>query len=208
LNVTIEELEAAAQQADDWGTEEQAAPSLADTYSSYVEQHTATEEPISVEPDYAQYEQFEAEQVQQPSIEHPVHEEPAIDSAVLDSITAQTESSQHIEPTISDFDVLDDEDEVESQPAQQVQPTTPHQQVATPSTTFEPAPQKVEVEEIQDNDQDVTAFQDMVSSAQAKVAATQNPFLVQKEENLPVKELLDAVVTDVEMPRMDGMHLV
>ncbi|MDW1628456.1 DNA translocase FtsK 4TM domain-containing protein [Vibrio sp. Y176] len=188
LNVTIEELEAAAQQADDWGTEEQAAPSFADTYSSYVEPHTATEEPISVEPDYAEYEQFEAEQVQQPSIEHPVHEEPAIDSAVLDSITAQTESSQHIEPTISDFDVLDDEDEVESQPAQQAQPTTPHQQVATPSTTFEPAPQKVEVEEVQDNDQDVTAFQDMVSNAQAKVAATQNPFLVQKEENLPVPE--------------------
>ncbi|MDF5431145.1 DNA translocase FtsK, partial [Vibrio parahaemolyticus] len=86
LNVTIEELEAAAQQADDWGTEEQAAPSFADAYSSYVESHTATDEPISVEPDYAQYEQFEAEQVQQPSIEHPVHEEPAIDSAVLDSI--------------------------------------------------------------------------------------------------------------------------
>ncbi|MGI3095725.1 DNA translocase FtsK 4TM domain-containing protein [Vibrio diabolicus] len=190
LNVTIEELEAAAQQADDWGTEEQVAPSFADTYSSYVEQHTATEEPNSVEPDYAEYEQFEAEQVQQPSIEHPVHEEPVIDSAALDSITEQTESSQHIEPTISDFDVLDDEDEVESQPVQQVQPapTTPHQQVATPSTTFEPALQKAEVEEVQDGDEDVAAFQDMVSSAQAKVAATQNPFLVQKEENLPVPE--------------------
>ncbi|MCR9983795.1 DNA translocase FtsK 4TM domain-containing protein [Vibrio diabolicus] len=190
LNVTIEELEAAAQQVDDWGTEEQAAPSFADTYSSYVEQHTATEEPISVEPDYAEYEQFEAEQVQQPSIEHPVHEEPVIDSAALDSITEQTESSQHIEPTISDFDVLDDEDEVESQPVQQVQPApaTPHQQVATPSTTFEPALQKTEVEEVQDGDEDVAAFQDMVSSAQAKVAATQNPFLVQKEENLPVPE--------------------
>lgn len=190
LNVTIEELEAAAQQADDWGTEEQVAPSFADTYSSYVEQHTATEEPNSVEPDYAEYEQFEAEQVQQPSIEHPVHEEPVIDSAALDSITEQTELSQHIEPTISDFDVLDDEDEVESQSVEQLQPApaTPHQQVATPSTTFEPALQKAEVEEVQDGDEDVAAFQDMVSSAQAKVAATQNPFLVQKEENLPVPE--------------------
>jgi two-component system chemotaxis response regulator CheV len=31
---------------------------------------------------------------------------------------------------------------------------------------------------------------------------------VAKEENLPVSELIDGVVTDVEMPRMDGMHLV
>lgn len=31
---------------------------------------------------------------------------------------------------------------------------------------------------------------------------------VAKQEGLPVSELVDAVVTDVEMPRMDGMHLV
>ncbi|MEK6173036.1 chemotaxis protein [Vibrio cholerae] len=29
-----------------------------------------------------------------------------------------------------------------------------------------------------------------------------------KEENVQVSELIDAVVTDVEMPRMDGMHLI
>jgi len=29
-----------------------------------------------------------------------------------------------------------------------------------------------------------------------------------KEENLPTNELVNAVVTDVEMPRMDGMHLL
>ncbi|KLN66629.1 MULTISPECIES: chemotaxis protein [Vibrio] len=31
---------------------------------------------------------------------------------------------------------------------------------------------------------------------------------VAKEEGLPVSEFVDGVVTDVEMPRMDGMHLV
>ncbi|AIU67642.1 chemotaxis protein CheV [Vibrio coralliilyticus] len=31
---------------------------------------------------------------------------------------------------------------------------------------------------------------------------------VAKKEEIPVTELVDAVVTDVEMPRMDGMHLV
>ncbi|MDW3138951.1 DNA translocase FtsK, partial [Vibrio sp. 1288] len=57
-----------------------------------------------------------------------------------------------------------------------------------PSVAFEPAPQEVEVEEVQDGDQDVAAFQSMVSSAQAKVAATQNPFLMKQEQNLPVPE--------------------
>ncbi|NVD08443.1 chemotaxis protein CheV [Vibrio sp. JPW-9-11-11] len=31
---------------------------------------------------------------------------------------------------------------------------------------------------------------------------------VAKEDNMPVSEFIDGVVTDVEMPRMDGMHLV
>ncbi len=134
--------------------------------------------------------------------EQPQNEEPVINAAALDNIVEQTEPSQHIEPTISNFDVVDEEDDYQAQqPVQQAQPLQQsvqeqpmQQQVApqpqsvapAPSATFEPAPQEAEVEEVQDGDQDVAAFQNLVSNAQAKVAAQQNPFLVQQEQNLPV----------------------
>ena len=262
LNVTIEELEAAAQQADDWADEvpqvqqpvidtvvsqpevsqpvsqdsvlQQAVPQHAIHQQElpqepFVQPEPAVSEQYDNEPSYDEYAQFAAEQAQQeqPSIhasfeqentEKPQHEEPVINAAALDNIVEQAEPSQHIEPTISNFDVLDDEDDYPvQQPAQQAQPVyaepqqqaiqpqepiqqSPvqeqpvHQPVAVqpqpvtpaPSATFEPAPQEVEVEEVQEGDQDVAAFQNMVSSAQAKVVAQQNPFLVQQEQNLPV----------------------
>ncbi|HGF4953744.1 DNA translocase FtsK 4TM domain-containing protein [Vibrio parahaemolyticus] len=181
LNVTIEELEAAAQQADDWASEEQTSQSYADTNAVYQEQ-------------------FAAQQEQQLHVEPTPHEEPVIDTRALDDITDHAEPSEHIEPTISDFDVVDEEEAyvapqpqsrspepqpiVQPQSVSQIQP----EQTPEPSVAFEPAPQEVEVEEVQDGDQDVAAFQSMVSSAQAKVAATQNPFLMKQEQNLPVPE--------------------
>ncbi len=194
LNVTIEELEAAAQQADDWVTEEQPAQPVSQEPDSDALQN---------EPEYSEYAQYAAKhnkQAQQTPAKPQPFEEPIIDTAVLDDISEQTEPSQHIEPTISDFDVLDDEDEyVEPQqatfespaqtnlPPQHVQPAT--ETAAEPAFTaaIEPAP-IVEAEEVVQGDQDVAAFQDMVSDAQAKVAATQNPFLMKQEENLPVPE--------------------
>ncbi|BBL89286.1 DNA translocase FtsK [Vibrio rotiferianus] len=250
LNVTIEELEAAAQQADDWADEvpqvqqpvidtvvsqpevsqpvsqdsvlQQAVPQHAiHQQEPFVQPEPAVLEQYDNEPSYDEYAQFAAEQAQheQPSIhasfeqentEKPQHEEPVINEAALDNIVEQTEPSQHIEPTISNLDVLDEEDEYQAQQAQptymepqqaavnpqeamqavQEQPVQQHvasqPQPASPSATFEPAPQEVEVEEVQEGDQDVAAFQNMVSSAQAKVVAQQNPFLVQQEQNLPV----------------------
>ncbi|EHK2863428.1 DNA translocase FtsK 4TM domain-containing protein [Vibrio parahaemolyticus] len=197
LNVTIEELEAAAQQADDWASEEQTSQSYADTNAVYQEQVQAKHEEVvehdtpQRESSYEEYEQFAAQQEQQLHVEPTPHEEPVIDTRALDDITDHAEPSEHIEPTISDFDVVDEEEAyvapqpiVQPQSVSQIQPEqTPEQSVA-----FEPAPQEVEVEEVQDGDQDVAAFQSMVSSAQAKVAATQNPFLMKQEQNLPVPE--------------------
>ncbi len=206
LNVTIEELEAAAQQADDWASEEQTCQSYADTNAVYQEQVQAKHEEVvehdtpQRESSYEEYEQFAAQQEQQRHVEPTPHEEPVIDTRALDDITDHAEPSEHIEPTISDFDVVDEEEAyvapqpqsrspepqpiVQPQSVSQIQP----EQTPEPSVAFEPAPQEVEVEEVQDGDQDVAAFQSMVSSAQAKVAATQNPFLMKQEQNLPVPE--------------------
>ncbi|MBM4902693.1 DNA translocase FtsK 4TM domain-containing protein [Vibrio parahaemolyticus] len=202
LNVTIEELEAAAQQADDWASEEQTCQSYADTNAVYQEQVQAKLEHDTpqLESSYAEYAQFAAQQEQQLHVEPTPHEEPVIDTRALDDITDHAEPSEHIEPTISDFDVVDEEETyvapqpqsrspepqpmVQPQSVSQIQP----EQAPEPSVAFEPAPQEVEVEEVQDGDQDVAAFQSMVSSAQAKVAATQNPFLMKQEQNLPVPE--------------------
>ncbi|HGF5135405.1 DNA translocase FtsK [Vibrio parahaemolyticus] len=206
LNVTIEELEAAAQQADDWASEEQTCQSYVDTNAVYQEQVQAKHEEVvehdtpQRESSYEEYEQFAAQQEQQLHVEPTPHEEPVIDTRALDDITDHAEPSEHIEPTISDFDVVDEEEAyvapqpqsrspepqpiVQPQSVSQIQP----EQTPEPSVAFEPAPQEVEVEEVQDGDQDVAAFQSMVSSAQAKVAATQNPFLMKQEQNLPVPE--------------------
>ncbi|HHK8471809.1 TPA: DNA translocase FtsK 4TM domain-containing protein [Vibrio parahaemolyticus] len=206
LNVTIEELEAAAQQADDWASEEQTCQSYADTNAVYQEQVQAKHEEVvehdtpQRESSYEEYEQFAAQQEQQLHVEPTPHEEPVIDTRALDDITDHAEPSEHIEPTISDFDVVDEEEAYvapqpqsrspEPQPILQPQSVSQIQpeQTPEPSVAFESAPQEVEVEEVQDGDQDVAAFQSMVSSAQAKVAATQNPFLMKQEQNLPVPE--------------------
>ncbi|MFA0725287.1 hypothetical protein AB4574_29465, partial [Vibrio sp. 10N.222.49.E5] len=45
--------------------------------------------------------------------------------------------------------------------------------------------EEVTEEEPVHQDQDVAAFQNLVSEAQANIAATQNPFLVQQDVNLP-----------------------
>ncbi|MGR5470702.1 hypothetical protein ACPV51_26145, partial [Vibrio astriarenae] len=91
------------------------------------------------------------------------------------------EPSQHIEPIISNFDVVDEEDEyVVPQVVQQLQPAQVEPQPqyqhaesiqAAPSSqvtaTFEPAPvaSDTEIEAAEEGDQDAVAFQNLVASA-------------------------------------------
>ncbi|MCF7481746.1 DNA translocase FtsK 4TM domain-containing protein [Vibrio sp. J1-1] len=206
LNVTIEELEAAAHQADDWALEEQPEQTLTSTQQNYsdpvrpVQNEVIDTQSFQSEPDYSEYAQFAAEQEQQAQVESVTFEEPVIDPASLDYISEQTEPGEHIEPTISNFDVVDDEDENEYVAAQPEPTVVPQSEASiaqssepfvrsepSPRATIEPAP-ATEVEEVSEGDQDVAAFQNMVTGAQAKVAATQNPFLMKQEENLPVPE--------------------
>ncbi|MGY3687632.1 DNA translocase FtsK 4TM domain-containing protein [Vibrio coralliilyticus] len=93
-----------------------------------------------------------------------VHEEqeivqPRIDPTELEQISTEVEpDSSHQDPVISSFEVADEDSDIKA---------------------------SVEVEDVEEGDEDVAAFQNIVSDAQAKVAAQQNPFLVQQEANLP-----------------------
>lgn len=161
LGSTIEELEAAAQMDDDFAQgAEQYSP---DVYEqSLAEPQTPPAAPhIDNSLPWNEVEQqVDARDVTQPVIDH----------AELEQITHYVEPEpDHQEPTISSFDVADDE------------PVTQHFEPATEQVVH----QEAMVEEVADGDQDVAAFQNIVADAQAKVAAQQNPFLVQHEPNLP-----------------------
>tara|TARA_Y100001956_G_scaffold2617_1_gene2710 strand:+ start:653 stop:3604 length:2952 start_codon:yes stop_codon:yes gene_type:complete len=161
LGSTIEELEAAAQKDDDFAQG-------AEHYSPDVYEQSATEQQMQPATQHAEsslpWSELE-QKVDTRDITHPV-----IDDVELEQITHFVEPEpEHQEPTISSFDVADEE------------PLAQH---------FEPvveeiAHSEIMAEEVEVDDQDAVAFQNIVADAQAKVAAQQNPFLVQHEPNLP-----------------------
>lgn len=98
-----------------------------------------------------------------------VADEPPVDTRQLENVVNNVEDDSHIEPTISDFDVLDDDD---WQP-QSVQ------------SEYDIDDYEDEDSDESEEDKDLTAFQSLVSEAQANMAGQQNPFLMQKDVNLP-----------------------
>ncbi|MDF2152506.1 DNA translocase FtsK [Vibrio sp. CAU 1672] len=191
LNVTIEELEQAARQADDWadvahGSQEQAPQQIPEDPGSNVwEEATTWQETATLEEAGSVNLDIQSSQIPDTSGDKLQPAEPTLDSAALDDIAAEVLPGEHIEPTISNFDVLDDDVAEVTVPVETV---TPDNHTIAQAAAVDEQPQSaVDVEEVNaEQDDDVAAFQNMVAGAQAKVAAQQNPFLVQQEENLPV----------------------
>lgn len=103
-----------------------------------------------------------------------VESEPLIDESVLETISTQVEEqSEYVEPVIGDMSVAEPESIEEPLVADE---TTANVEVQAIQETQQP---------VENQDQDVEAFQNIVAEAQANVAASQNPFLVQQEVNLP-----------------------
>ncbi len=144
---------------------------------SRSKQLTATIEELDMDAlqsgDFAQEEQTLQPQSDE-RLETPVEsvevEEPLVDSVQLEQVINTMDiddEDSHIEPTISNLDVLDDED------------------LPQANYEFDSVQGAEELTDEENEDEDVSAFQNLVSEAQANMAGQQNPFLVQKEVNLP-----------------------
>lgn len=205
LNATIEQLENAAMYEDDLAEQVDAHESQV-AYQQYIEaeqeQVNATE-PVAqtnvettLDEQYAQPEieneaqastEFDADDVQPESLYASPMGEPEADTQ--DDFSAQsapfdTPEEQGYEHS-SEFEPETDANDIAGQSE-----SFSHQQQQVAPSAVEEAPVDLPWEEVTEDeelhqDKDVEAFQNIVSEAQANMAATQNPFLVQQDINLP-----------------------
>ncbi|MET1279689.1 DNA translocase FtsK [Vibrio navarrensis] len=169
LTATIEELEQEAMFADDMPVE-----------SHVYSQPTAS--PVESAPENAEPPWLQDE----PSFE------PAISASELDKIGDEMGEPHRREPVMSSL-----EDDLDSPPwmqeAEEYEAQTPLEQQSWSSSETETSASyenDESEEELQADqaDEDVTAFQNMVSQAQQNMAGANNPFLMKKEQNLPVPQ--------------------
>jgi len=178
LGATIEELEQAAQSADDFVEADDvavAASAMAATSVGAQTLDTAVQSPydpetIEVTPVVPNVEQSVSPAVEEvPAEDLPWNEsvieedivQPTITTTELDQISTDIDPEEHHqEPMISSFDVVEE-------------------------VAAEPVEEPVVEGELLPEDEDAAALHNLVAEAQAKVVAQQNPFLVQHETNLP-----------------------
>ena len=209
LNATIEQLESAAMYEDDLAEQDQTdAHESQAAYQQYMQQEqesVSAAEPIveeSVETardeQYVQPEieneaqassEFDADDVQPESLYASPMGEPEADTQ--DDFSAHSapfdvpEEQGYEQP--SEFDSETVESDIEEQPESF---SYQQEQTAQPAGADEEQAIDLPWEEVTEDedlnqDKDVAAFQNIVSEAQANMAAAQNPFLVQQEVNLP-----------------------
>ncbi|MDW6016575.1 DNA translocase FtsK 4TM domain-containing protein [Vibrio plantisponsor] len=149
LSATIEELDMVARESDDFAQD--------DVTSSAEPAHDGFMDQIDVV------------------------DEPPVDARQLENVVnnVELEDDSHIEPTISNFDVLDDDDEDDWQPQ------SAQSEYDIDDYDYEDEDSDEADSDEAEQDKDLTAFQSLVSEAQANMAGQQNPFLMQKDVNLP-----------------------
>lgn len=209
LNATIEQLESAAMYEDDLAEQDQTdAHESQVAYQQYMQQEQESVSPAEpvveesaetvLDEQYAQPEieneaqastEFDADDVQPESLYASPMGEPEADTQ--DDFSAHSApfdvSEEQGYEQSSEFDSETVASDIEEQPEsfsyQQEQTAQPA--VADEEQAIDLPWEEVTEDQDLNQDQDVAAFQNIVSEAQANMAAAQNPFLVQQEVNLP-----------------------
>ncbi|PMH06432.1 DNA translocase FtsK 4TM domain-containing protein [Vibrio splendidus] len=207
LNATIEQLENAAMYEDDLAEQDQTdAHESQAAYQQYMQNDQPDVIPTDIGFESAELAvdripevdrtsevegEFDTEDVQPESLyASPMGEpeEPSEDDFSVQASPFDVAEEQSYEQSTTFESVSTEEDNAE-QPESLVNQQNNSEFEQSNEQTQEPTVdlpwEEVIEEEPLHQDQDVAAFQNLVSEAQANMAATQNPFLVQKDVNLP-----------------------
>ncbi|OMO20265.1 DNA translocase FtsK 4TM domain-containing protein [Vibrio lentus] len=193
LNATIEQLENAAMYEDDLAEQEQV-----DAHESQIayQQYMQDEQP-SVNPTETVVESVEPVMESSPEVNNEFDTEDVQPESLYASPMGEIEETpQEFSPPFetTEEQSFEPNSELDAEPIDNdEEPLSPssYEPELTQTTEQDQAPvvdlpwEEVTEEEPVHPDQDVAAFQNIVSEAQANMAAAQNPFLVQQDVNLP-----------------------
>ncbi|MEZ8757344.1 DNA translocase FtsK 4TM domain-containing protein [Vibrio splendidus] len=201
LNATIEQLENAAMYEDDLAEQDQTdAHESQAAYQQYMQNDQPEVVPTDIGLESAESavdstseveSEFDTEDVQPESLyASPMGEpeEPSEDDFSVQASPFDVAEEQSYEQSTEFESVSTEEDNAEQSESlvnQQNNSEFEQSNEQTQEPTVDLPWEQVTEEEPLHQDQDVAAFQSLVSEAQANMAATQNPFLVQQDVNLP-----------------------
>ncbi|WP_139684512.1 DNA translocase FtsK 4TM domain-containing protein [Vibrio tasmaniensis] len=204
LNATIEQLENAAMYEDDLAEQEQVdAHESQIAYQQYMQDEQPAVNPTetvveSVEPAMDSSpevnDEFDAEDVQPESLyaspvdetEETIEDDSSVQASPFDMAEEQDEQTSVFQPvSIEDVNTEQQEPFAAQQGNAEFEQANEQTEELAVDLPWEEVTEDESAHQDQDQDQDVAAFQNLVSEAQANMAATQNPFLVQQDVNLP-----------------------